>query len=355
MTTRFGAIKLPINRLHIELTNICNFSCEFCPDSIMKRTRGMMPAVTARAIIDEASNTGIFNFVMFHVMGEPTLHPELTDLAEYARSKNVDVCITTNGSRMDIDIFRALQEAGVRQIIISLQTPDKETFFMRGAGGLAFDDYADGISAIAKASINDAYATKLTISFLSSPLRRLIIPVAKEFSIADTSAKLRGYLKLWAERILKGSRLESRLHDVLKQIEKSKSYRENRITVTNKLSFQTRILGDWSKPPGKKIVRARFGYCHGIQENLGILYNGDYVFCCTDYDGRTSTANFNDMSITDYLLSDDVQKTVRGFRRFRVVDPYCQVCIGDRSYLNTFVKQIGSILYFKIFKRYQKP
>ncbi len=350
MDRKIGIIKLPVNRLHIELTNICNFSCEFCPDSRMKRQRGNMPTEMARAIIDEAGREGIAKMVLFHVMGEPVLHPDLVDLSAYAGEKGLDVCITTNGSLMDGNLLHSLQDAGVRQVIVSLQTPDEKTFSMRGAGGISFDEYAQRVTTLTREFIKYPGNMELTISFLSSPLRRLIFPVAEEFSIADTSKDLKRHLRLWAERILAGTGIKDRLPIVLKQIDRVRSFRENTIELTEGLSFKTRILGDWVKKGNSRIVKARFGFCQGLQENFGILYNGDYVFCCTDFDGKTSTANFGNTSIVDYLASDPVQEVVRGFRQFRVIDPYCQECIGDTSYLNSFVKQIGSILYFKLIR-----
>ncbi len=101
-------------------------------------------------------------------------------------------------------------------------------------------------------------------------------------------------------------------------------------------------------------MNAVFGYCQGLKDNFGILWNGDYTFCCTDFDARTSTGNFSDMSIVDYLASSEVQRVVQGFNRFRVLHPYCKQCLGDRNILNAAVKQIGSICYFKFFRNINK-
>ena len=347
VSRRIGVIRLPVNRFHIELTNQCNFSCEFCPDSRMKRPRGSMPPEMAEEIIRESAKEGIARMVLFHVMGEPLLYNGLVHLSALATRNGLDVCITTNGSLLSDEILNDLAMAGVREVIVSLQTPDEETFSMRGAKGLLFKDYADRISTAAKRFVHQPPGQMtLTISFLSSPLRKLIFPVAEEFSIADTSRDLRRYLMAWAERILP----EDSLHRVTADIRRVRSYKENVIPLTPNLRFKTRILGDWTKHGRGRIKRAMFGYCPGLQENFGILYNGQYVFCCTDFDGRTSTGSFSEMRITEYLASEPVQKVVRGFRRFRVVHPYCQICLGDRSYLNTMVKQIGSVLYFKFFK-----
>ena len=353
MTENKGCIKLPVNRLHMELTNICNFSCEFCPDSKMKREKGIMSLEFARAILDEVARTKAAKTVHFHVMGEPTLHPHLVEIAAYAGSLRIETCLTTNGSRLDSKLLGELARAGVGKIIISLQTPDERTFALRGSKGLTFDEYAEGILGIARQFLSGRGNPTLTISFLSSPLRRLIIPIYPEVSIADTSADLRKHLNVWAEKIVKGATIEggkAGRDDIARQIRKISSFRENVIRLTQRLDFHTRIMGDWSVHFDRDNVNAYFGYCPGIQENLGILWNGDYTFCCTDFDGRTSTMNFKDVPLTEFLATEEVQRVARGFNRFRVLHPYCKQCLGDRNILNAVVKQIGSICYFKFWR-----
>ncbi|RJQ51676.1 MAG: radical SAM protein [Nitrospiraceae bacterium] len=353
MNKQIGAIKLPINRLHMELTNICNFSCEFCPDSKMKRKKGMMSVETARSIIDNVAGKGLIKLLLFHVMGEPSLHPRLVDIVQYASDRGIETCLTTNGSRLDAKMLQELIRAGIGQIIVSLQTPDEKTFSYRGAKGITFDDYADKIISIAKYFLTGNCSTKLTVSFLSSPLRRLIIPIFPEVSIADRTSDLKKYLMLWYEKIAKD--WDTPLNPLLleggkipvNQIKKIWTFKENTINISSHLQFHTRVMGDWSVHFDKKNVNAVFGYCPGIQENFGILWNGDYTFCCTDFDGRTSSYNCGDTSIADYLGKEAVQEVVKGFNSFRVVHPYCKQCLGDRNLLNAFVKQIGSIVYFK--------
>lgn len=334
----------------MELTNICNFSCEFCPDSRMKRKRGMMPLDTAKEILDQIAETKVVRTVHFHIMGEPTMHPHLVEIAAHAGSLGVETCLTTNGSLLDPELLDGLIDAGVGRIVISLQTPDDKTFKLRGAKGLTFEEYSERILNIARRFLSDEGRSALTISFLSSPLRRLIIPIYPEVSIADTSADLGKHLMSWTDRIITGSAIENRRADIVKQIRKTYSFRENLIRLTDRLSFRSRIMGDWSVHFDRKNVRALFGYCQGIQENLGILWSGDYTFCCTDFDGRTSSQNCRDLSILNYLASEEVQRVARGFKGFRVLHPHCRQCLGDRNILNSVVKQIGSICYFKFWR-----
>lgn len=313
----------------------------------MKRQRGMMPVDTAKSILDEAGKTKVAKTVLFHVMGEPTLYPHLIEVVQYANQKGIETCLTSNGSRLNEKLMDELIYAGIGRIIISLQTPDEKTFSIRGATGIEFDDYAAKIVSIAKRFLSETGKSKLTVSFLSSPLRRLIIPIYPDVSIADTSSDLKNYLRLWAKKILDKSSLEFRYNDVLTQIREIWTFKENTIHISNRVGFHTRIMGDWAIHFDRKNVNAFFGYCPGIQENFGILWNGDYTFCCTDFDGRTSTDNFSKTSLKDYLESEEVQRVVKGFNRFRVIHPYCKQCLGEKNLLNAIVKQIGSIVYFK--------
>jgi len=348
---KIGLLSLPIDRLHIEVTNHCNFSCEFCPDFKMKREKNFMDFGVLKKILNEVAEEGIVRLVLFHVMGEPFLYPRLLEAIKYAAGKNIDTCITTNGSLLTAELLAKMIEAGTSSVILSLQTPDEESFKFRGAKSISFNEYRDKIKKIARLAISEK-TFNLTISFFSSPLRRLLIPLMPNISIADTSRDLRQHLLNWSDIILKGTVYEKNLKEIQKSLNRVKSFKGNRITITPNLTFETRIMGDWSDHPSPNGIKAKIGFCPGIQENFGILWNGDFVFCCVDYEGKTINGNVKDMSVSDYLGSPHVQEVVKGFNKFKIVHPYCQECLGDRNYLNAFVRQIGSILYFKGIRRF---
>src|SRR3990170_5377485 len=87
----FGHIEIPLQRVHIELTNVCDFNCTFCPKSEMTRPFGYMDTKLARRIIDEIGENGIADKITFHVMGEPTLHPYFFSIIAHAHAKGVKV------------------------------------------------------------------------------------------------------------------------------------------------------------------------------------------------------------------------------------------------------------------------
>ena len=73
----------------LELTNNCNFHCEFCPSDSQTRLHGYMEISLVKKIFDEISQKKIIKQVALHLMGEPTLHPKLNEILEHAKSKNV--------------------------------------------------------------------------------------------------------------------------------------------------------------------------------------------------------------------------------------------------------------------------
>ncbi len=349
--SKIGRIELPVQRIHLEVTSHCNFSCEFCPDSRMKRMRDFMDYELLQRILDEVEEKGIAQSVLFHLMGEPLLYPRLLDAVAYASGKGLETILTTNGVLLTEEVLNDLREAGLTKIILSLQTPDAKSFEIRGAKGVDFSQYSDQVRGVARKVMREGGIT-LELSFLSSPLRRLILPVMADVSIADTSGSLRKFLSTWVDFVFKGTEFEDRLPGLRRSLRRVRSFKQNTIELTPELFFTTRVMGDWSEHSIDDGIRARVGYCPGIREHFGVLWNGDIVFCCVDYEGRTSVGNLKDMTLLDALAGPKMQGAVAGFDKLKIIHPHCQRCIGDKNRLNTLVRQIGSIVYFKGVKRF---
>jgi molybdenum cofactor biosynthesis enzyme MoaA len=79
---RFGHIEIPLQRVHIELTNVCDFNCCFCPKSEMKRPFGFMETDLAKGVITEIGSNHICEKITLHIMGEPTIHPDFFEILE---------------------------------------------------------------------------------------------------------------------------------------------------------------------------------------------------------------------------------------------------------------------------------
>jgi Radical SAM superfamily/Iron-sulfur cluster-binding domain len=349
--SRVGAIALPVQRLHVELTNRCNFSCEFCPDRSMRRPRGTMPLPMVESLLAEAGQGGLARQVHFHVMGEPLCSPLLPEAVRLARRNGMEAWVVTNGSLLSPPRLAELQAAGLSHLTISLQTPDAPTFACRGSGLLSFEQYRDGLIGAIRVFLAQPSGMHLTICFLSNPLRRFHAPGASSIRVAESGKELRAHMGQWVEWIFGGTALEGQLPRLLAQVKRTGILKECRLPLTEGLDFQVRALGNWAGHFEGPSVPARFGYCPALTENFGILWNGDYVICCADYDGRTVLANFSETPLREYLSLPAVQEIADGFRRYRVVHAHCRQCLGDGDPVNSFLRQAGSIAYFKVYRK----
>ena len=134
--------------IHIEVTNVCNFACEFCPDVILERKRGHMKLGLLRKILDEVATFENNPTVLFHVMGEPMLYPHIFEAIEMAVERDLNLELITNGSTFHLvpKHIEKLIAANAPKVTISLQTPDEDSFAIRGEfKNLSADDYFQGI------------------------------------------------------------------------------------------------------------------------------------------------------------------------------------------------------------------
>lgn len=349
--SRLGAIELPVRRLHVELTNRCNFACEFCPEGSMRRPRGIMPLPMVEHILSQAGREGVARQVHFHVMGEPLLHPDLTEAVRLARRNGMEAWVTTNGSLLSPRLLQDLREAGLCHLTISLQTPDAGTFALRGAPLLPFEQYRERLVGTVRAFLSQGDGMQLSICFLGNPLRRFHAPDAPATRVAESGRELRAHMGRWVEAIFGGTAFEGQIPRLRSRVRKAGILKESRVPLCERLDFRVRILGNWAGHFQGPIAPARFGYCPGLTEHFGILWNGDYVICCADYDGRTVMANVAETPLRAYLALAAVQEIAGGFRRYHVIHPHCRQCLGDRTPASSLFRQAGSILYFKLYRR----
>ena len=124
---RDRAPRLP-DIVQIEATNICNAKCTFCPRDDMARPQGIMDMALYRKIVDECAELGI-RHVRMHNYGEAFVDKRLPEKIHYAKQRGIaEVGVITNGSLLGPDVAKAVIEAGLDAINISLDAAGKETF-----------------------------------------------------------------------------------------------------------------------------------------------------------------------------------------------------------------------------------
>ncbi len=115
---------------YIQVVRHCNHFCGFCSNPTTPYTHDLG---SMRVLVDDFVERGYFGVIL--TGGEPTLHPELPAIAEYAANKGLHVRVITNGHRLaDPEFARALASAGVALVHVSIYSvrPEVEAR-LRGA------------------------------------------------------------------------------------------------------------------------------------------------------------------------------------------------------------------------------
>jgi hypothetical protein len=309
-----------------------------------------------RRTVDQIVDDRLTDTVTLHVMGEPTLHRGLLEAVRYIKERGLAIQLTTTGSLLTLKKMEDLLDSGVDHILFSAQTPDAESFSLRGVR-MDFERYKQRVVSCIAYALSRPSNTSITLSFLVTPLK-MLMPTKKMSTINDKRA-LTKHFAGWLDDILAecssspiGRAIIDNREGVIDGLQQMRMLGWNKLDVTEHFALETRVLGDWVHDglTCDKIWGARYGSCEGLTEHLGILWNGDMVFCCVDYEGKTTFGNVRHERIATALQKSVVQKSLDGFRNYRVEHEYCKRCLGDRTFIGSAIRQLGSVLYFKFYR-----
>lgn len=103
----------------IEWTNRCNATCSFCPRDKMP-TQGMMQFEVFKQVIKRCKEMPVLPVAKACGTGEPLIHPQSIEYVRYANEQGFDFNITTNASLLTPEKSKALFDAGLSQLNLSV-------------------------------------------------------------------------------------------------------------------------------------------------------------------------------------------------------------------------------------------
>jgi MoaA/NifB/PqqE/SkfB family radical SAM enzyme len=114
--------------LYLETTNRCNLLCTTCPRTYEQlEPEADMSWELFTSIIDQYPNIAR---VVLHGVGEPMLVKDLPDRVAYLKARNIYVLFNTNGTVLNETNGRALIQAGLDELRVSLDAADPEVYEM---------------------------------------------------------------------------------------------------------------------------------------------------------------------------------------------------------------------------------
>jgi MoaA/NifB/PqqE/SkfB family radical SAM enzyme len=324
----------------------------FCPDGVMTRKRGAMEEELAKSALDQIAELDLAEKVTFHVMGEPLLHPRFFQILAYAKQQGLSVGLTTNGALLNPETIRRLAEQDLHQVDISLQTPDAASFLATRGTRIDFDKYRERLLDLLAACEQRPVPPTFKIRIMTTRFAR---KMRDQLGIPDfmgTADTLRQTILEWTELIYQRLNLDSvDRAKLLRKIKKIGIHAWNVIEISPNIFIETYVLTDWGNAFSQDgIVEAGHGYCFGMRDHFAILYSGDVVLCCVDFDGKTSIGNLKDKSLLDILRGAELREIMRGFKSGKLVHTHCRHCLGSASRLGSWIKPAASFMGLKILK-----
>ncbi|MEK5164482.1 radical SAM protein [Paenibacillus sp. FSL R5-0527] len=119
--------------LDLNVTNRCNLLCKHCVFNSGAPNDDELSLMEIRTIIDDAKEQGLEDL---HITGgEPLLRKDLTDIISYADSRGLKLRLISNGTLLTGAKLTELKQAGLRELMISLDGMEGQHDEIRGCRG----------------------------------------------------------------------------------------------------------------------------------------------------------------------------------------------------------------------------
>jgi hypothetical protein len=239
--------------VQIESTNLCNAKCVFCPRDLMERQQGIMDMALFRKIVDEAAALRI-PCVRLHNYGESFIDRQIVEKIRYAKTQGIrEVGLISNGSLVNEATARAIVDAGLDVINISVDAAGKETF-ERTRVGLKYDRVMANIEGLVRARREAGAARpKLILSFVRQ----------------DNSADERAFIDTW-------SRVADKVH----------------VTDLHNWAGTLHVESDVRFP------------CYRPWLTFTVLWDGRVSLCCADFDGKVILGDLRTSTLAEVWNGD---------------------------------------------------
>lgn len=310
-----------MNAVYIEITNVCNLNCSFCPcgkadskdadRSGIKCPRDFMSSELFERCIAEAAT--VAENVYFHVLGEPTLHPGFGLFLKKLEATPLKLNLTTNGTTIARVSERILESAAVRQVNFSThayaELPRETALthlqdvldFCKMANAVRPDLYINlrlwNVGDAASRSWNETMLAKVNEAFAET----------KDSSSDGTQTAPHISLEHFCSR-----------HKSFPLVGRIYLHQDSRFEwPAASSSTERREGGD----PGKIA-----GTCRALDTHIAILHDGRVVACCLDHSGQISLGQIQEQSLAEILDSPTATNLREGFKKHELRHPFCQSC-----------------------------
>ncbi|MDP4146604.1 MAG: radical SAM/SPASM domain-containing protein [Bacillota bacterium] len=286
-------------KFYIEITNVCNLSCSFCPETLRKPE--FMTIETFSNVLDQIK--GHAEHIYFHIKGEPFLHPDIDKFLDLSYERGFKVNITTNGTLINKVKDKLIQKPALRQINFSLHS------FDGNENSTNKDEYINNIISFA------IEATEKSNTYIALRLWNLD---------ADNTVNLGRKKNNYILNIIENA--FNLPYKIEEKIEPGRG-----IKISDRIFLNQAYEFKW--PGLRENEDEGNGFCYGLRDQVGILVDGTVVPCCLDGEGIINLGNIHETNFTEIVNGERAANLFNGFSRREVVEELCRKC-GYRKRFN---------------------
>lgn len=278
-------------KVYIEITNVCNLSCDFCPKT--SRKYKFMNREEFNYIINEIKP--YTDHVYFHLMGEPLLNENIEGFFEECYKNGLMVNLTTNGTLLNKNLEKLINAKALRQVNISLHS------FEANESNIELYEYINRVTDF----INEARK------------KSDIICAIRLWNMDNEELKGANKLNLEILNLLeKNLNLDFSLAEKLQETHKIKLKDKVYLNMAEKFNWPDISINSI----GEEV------FCHGLRNQIGILVDGTVVPCCLDSEGTIKLGNVFKEPFISILEGERASNIYNGFSRRVAVEDLCKRC-----------------------------
>ena len=272
------------NKAFLEITNACNLSCSFCHGTMRK-----IEFITEEHFRIAATKLRSFcDYLYFHLMGEPLLHPLIDRFFEIANDLGFKIIITTNGTLLKEKTKALLNAKSLHKISISLHAYEANSL------PVSLTDYLDNCFEFCKTASEKGIICVMRLWNINGmdSLNQEILMRMHEYFDGSTP-------KDW-QQIYSGFKIK------------------------NKVFLEWGNHFDWPDINGEYLGNSHT--CYGLRDQIGVLCDGTVVPCCLDAEGNIPLGNIFEKTIEDILSTERAVALKNSFLTRKIMEPLCQRC-----------------------------
>lgn len=298
-----------LDKVYIELSDICGLKCSFCPQNQRVDSRGIMSVENFRRVCESlVAPKRLTNRVCLHILGDPLAVKNIEMYCQILDEYHLRVDLVSNAKFLCANHFKLLSQTPIHQVAFSLSAfvDSKQNFPKEHLQNIVafckFHAHSNSEVFIHLRLQEKHLQAHFTQSLDKNPITQEVLEcIANAFdkNIQDMLTSLQGKegrVRLAYKTFLTKSR-------DFKWVERdSHSFRQGANTQSKNL------------------------YCYGVHKQLGILSNGVVVPCCIDVFGEIALGNIQESCLYDILQSPLARQIAQNFKVGKAIMPKCQQC-----------------------------